>query len=190
MLHCTGFLQLQSAMRAFFAQRCLWEPECGIFSALYRKIHQLEAAKKEILITEEHLPHPDSLAEEQYQEMLGLLQEEKKRIEQEKEQQFQEMMEYYTMWAHQIKTPIAASRLILQSAQEECCDENRQEVFLELKEEISRIDQYADMVMCYLRLDTGTTDYVIREYELDGIVRQAVQNVCVRVHSKKAATGL
>ena len=34
LLHCTGFLQLQSAMRAFFAQRCLWEPECGIFSAL------------------------------------------------------------------------------------------------------------------------------------------------------------
>ena len=145
------------------------------FFSFVRKIHQLEAAKKEILITEEHLPHPDSLAEEQYQEMLGLLQEEKKRIEQEKEQQFQEMMEYYTMWAHQIKAPIAASRLILQSAQEECCDENRQEVFLELKEEISRIDQYADMVMCYLRLDTGTTDYVIREYELDGIVRQAVR---------------
>ena len=46
---------------------------------------------------------------------------------------------------------------------------------MELKEEISRIDQYADMVMCYLRLDTGTTDYVIREYELDGIVRQAVR---------------
>ena len=78
------------------------------FFSFVRKIHQLEAAKKEILITEEHLPHPDSLAEKQYQEMLGLLQEEKKRIEQEKEQQFQEMMEYYTMWAHQIKTPIAA----------------------------------------------------------------------------------
>lgn len=29
-----GFLQLQSAMQAFFAQRCFWEPEYGIFSVL------------------------------------------------------------------------------------------------------------------------------------------------------------
>ena len=33
------------------------------FFSFVRKTHQLEAAKKEILITEEHLPHPDSLAE-------------------------------------------------------------------------------------------------------------------------------
>ena len=48
-------------------------------------------------------------------------------------------------------------------------------MYSELKEEVGRIDQYADMVMCYLRLDTGTTDYVIKEYELDVIVRQAVR---------------
>ena len=139
-----------------------------------RKTRQLEFVKKEILVAPEHLPQPESLPEEQYQELIHFLWEEKIRMEQEKENRFQEMMEYYTMWAHQIKTPIAAARLILQSAEEDC-GEKEQAVYSELKEEVGRIDQYADMVMCYLRLDTGTTDYVIKEYELDGIVRQAVR---------------
>lgn len=140
-----------------------------------RKCRQLEIIKKELLITTEHLPQPDSLPELQYQSMLQTALEEKQHMEQEKEKTFHEMMEYYTMWAHQIKTPIAASRLILQSAEENFCEEEMAETVSELKEEIARIDQYADMVMCYLRLDAGTTDYVIREYELDEIVRQAVR---------------
>ena len=144
------------------------------FYCYMRKTQQLEFAKKEILVTQEHLPQPDSFPEEQYQELIRLLWEEKIRVEQEKETRFQEMMEYYTMWAHQIKTPIAAARLILQSAEEDS-GEKEQAVYSELKEEVGRIDQYADMVMCYLRLDTGTTDYVIKEYELDEIVRQAVR---------------
>ena len=55
---------------ALFLGAGVWD-----FFSFVRKTHQLEAAKKEILITEEHLPNPDSLAEEQYQEMLGLLKE-------------------------------------------------------------------------------------------------------------------
>lgn len=159
------------------------------FFCYIRKVRQLEFAKKEILVTPEHLPQPESLPEERYQELLHLLWEEKIRVEQEKETRFQEMMEYYTMWAHQIKTPIAAARLILQSAEGDC-GEKEQAVYAELKEEVGRIDQYADMVMCYLRLDTGTTDYVIKEYELDAIVRQAVRTYASIFIRKKAAPDL
>lgn len=45
----------------------------------------------------------------------------------------------------------------------------------ELSEELGRIEQYVEMVLCYLRLDSDTTDYIIREYDLDGIVKQAVK---------------
>lgn len=99
-----------------------------------RKTRQLEFVKKEILVTPEHLPQPGNLPEERYQELLHLLWEEKIHVEQEKESRFQEMMEYHTMWAHQIKTPIAAARLILQSA-EENYREKEQAVYSELKEE-------------------------------------------------------
>lgn len=37
-----------------------------------------------------------------------------------------------------------------------------------------RIEQYVDMVLCYLRLDSEDTDYMFQEYGMDGIVRQAL----------------
>lgn len=94
------------------------------------------------------------------------------------------MMEYYSMWAHQIKTPIAAAQLILQSAQQQG-GELSPEDCAELQEEIRRIRQYVEMVMCYLRLDSDASDYVIREYDLDAIIRQALQeNASVFIRKK------
>ena len=45
----------------------------------------------------------------------------------------------------------------------------------ELQNELQRIEQYVEMVLCYLRLDSESSDYVIREYDVDDIVRQAVR---------------
>ena len=70
------------------------------------------------------------------------------------------------MWVHQIKTPIASMRLSLQ--QEDTPQARR------LLQELSRAEQYVEMVMVYLRL-TGGSDLVLREYELDAIVRRAVR---------------
>ena len=41
------------------------------------------------------------------------------------------------------------------------------------------------MVLGYLRLESGSSDYVIRAYDLDGIVRQAVRKFASQFISKK-----
>ena len=63
------------------------------------------------------------------------------------------MTDYYTLWAHQIKTPIAAARLLLQ--------EDPVAVSGEVEVELLKIEQYVDMVLGYLRLDSESTDYVL-----------------------------
>jgi signal transduction histidine kinase len=83
------------------------------------------------------------------------------------ESRYDDLVDYYSMWVHQIKTPIAAMSLLLQS---EDTPLNK-----ELLEELFRVEQYVEMVLCYLRLDSETTDYVIREYDLEDIVRQAIR---------------
>lgn len=83
------------------------------------------------------------------------------------QQGYQELVEYYTVWAHQIKTPIAAMRLLLQDAD---TDEQRA-----LLEQLQSVEQYVEMVLGYLRLESPSSDYVIRNYLLDDIVRQAVR---------------
>ena len=54
-----------------------------------------------------------------------------------------------------------------------------------LREELRRIEQYVEMVLCYLRLDSNSTDYVIREYDLDEIVKQAVRRHAATFIRKK-----
>ena len=71
------------------------------------------------------------------------------------------------MWVHQIKTPIAAMRLMLQ---EDGTQRGR-----ELEAELFRVERYVELVLSYLRLGGGSTDYLIRESALDPILRQAVR---------------
>ncbi len=133
-----------------------------------RKYLELTLMEQEVGITLEKLPATDHGLELKYQVLLRILYGEKQEAVDESRHRYKELTEYYTIWAHQIKTPIAAMKLMLQR---EDTPVNR-----ELMEELKRIQQYVEMVLVVLRLDSDTTDYVIAEYDLDGIIRQAVRN--------------
>lgn len=90
---------------------------------------------------------------------------------------YSDMVDYYTMWVHQIKTPIASMHLILQKEDSE--DSRR------LRAELFRVEQYVQMVLCFLRLDSDFTDYVIKEYRVDDIIRPAVQRLAPQFIMKK-----
>ncbi len=122
-------------------------------------------------------PEADGVLEADYQEIIHLMREQHERAEQRTEQGLREMMDYYTVWVHQIKTPIASMRLALQS---EDTAESRQ-----LQSELGRIERYVEMVLTFLRLGADSTDYVIKEHELDDIVRGAVKKLAGDFINKK-----
>lgn len=112
-------------------------------------------------------PAADNHAEADYRELLGLLAEELSRQTALLNRRYDDMIDYYTVWVHQIKTPIASIRLNMQ---------NEDSDFARLVgEELQRVEQYVEMVMAFLRLDSDSTDYVFRSCDLDEIVRQAVR---------------
>lgn len=113
------------------------------------------------------VPAPTSVVEADYQQLLQRMDAQLRQARAEDQRRYQDMMDYYTVWAHQIKTPIAAMRLHLQ---QEDSPLSRM-----LHSEVMRVEQYADMVLAYLRLDGDSTDYLIRTCEVDDIVRQAVK---------------
>lgn len=132
------------------------------------KKHQLlERQRERICYALDELPQTDFLHEKDYQELLVVLSDEKAKLEEEKNRRYTDLVDYYTVWAHQIKTPIAAMHLWL--------DKEDSALGRKLAGELQRIEQYVEMVLCYLRLDSETTDYVIREHDLDAIVKQAVK---------------
>ena len=149
---------------------------CGllglIFLALdmhraWRTYRQLEILKTLPAPLMEPFPEPDTMEAAEYQEIIRTLREGQKQLESGMALRYEEMVEYYTIWAHQIKTPIASMRLTLQNEDSE--------LSRRLSEDLLRIEQYVEMVLCYLRLDSSSTDYVFQEYDLDGIVKQAVR---------------
>ena len=125
-----------------------------------KKHNQLTQASDE-------LPEPKNLIEEDYQKIIKLMGEEAKMTEQSASAKYTDMVEYYTVWAHQIKTPIAAMRLNLQSEDTESARK--------LMGDLGRIEAYVEMVLTFLRLDSNNTDYVIKEYDLDEIIRPAIR---------------
>ena len=129
--------------------------------------HRLQNLEQEVLSTLDNLPQPASSLEADYQLLLRSLFQAKATQAAESSRRFQDMTDYYTLWAHQIKTPIAAMDLILQTQD-----------FPEsgsLKQSLFQIQQYVEMVLCYLRLDSETTDFVIRTCPLDPIIRTALR---------------
>ena len=69
--------------------------------------------------------------------------------ETERQRSLEEMTDYYTMWAHQIKTPIFALRLLIREEPEE----NRESLA-----QLFRIEQYVEMVLGYLRTEDMSAD--------------------------------
>lgn len=80
---------------------------------------------------------------------------------------YADMVDYYTVWAHQIKTPIASMRLQLQNEDSA--------LSRALSADLQRVEQYVEMVLTFLRLDGESTDYVFREYALDDILRPVLR---------------
>ena len=137
------------------------------FFRYYNRHRELIKMQKVIKISVDALSMPGDQIEEDYQTLLQLVHEDKVKAVNDLENRRKDLMEYYTMWVHQIKTPIAAMQLLLQS---EDTPKNR-----EAAEELFRIEQYVKMALQYTRLDSETTDFLIQRYNLDDIVREAVR---------------
>lgn len=136
------------------------------FIIYYKKHRERRQILQNVQLMIDRLPEPGTLGEADYQEMLHVM----KRIYDagltEWQNERRESIDYYTTWVHQIKTPIAVMRMVLQG---EDTEEHR-----ELEAELFRIEQYVEMVLSYQRLGSGSSDFLFREYDLDSIIRQAV----------------
>lgn len=115
----------------------------------------------------DELPAAQSPQEQAYQALLLALHTDRQKLKSDMNARYHDMTEYYTVWAHQIKTPIAAIRLALQN---EDTPLSRR-----LTGEVRRVEQYVQMALTYLRLGSDSSDYVIRSCALDDIVRPAVR---------------
>ena len=79
-----------------------------------------------------------------------------------------DLLDYYTLWVHQIKTPIAASRLLVAEVSD-------REVKQQLEQEIFKIDSYTNLVLQYLRLESFHDDLLFEKIQVEKLVKEVVR---------------
>ena len=133
----------------------------------FRRRHRtLTLLEEGILIDPANLPEAADLIQADYDRLLRRLLREGREQQARADSTLGELTGYYTLWVHQIKTPIAALDLLLQAGPEKTA---------EMEVELQKISQYVDMVLQYLRLDSEARDLVLRRCSLDEMVRQTVR---------------
>ena len=139
----------------------------------YKKLKFLE---KNILNDLEDLPKSLDVRIDYYHKIIEKLYEELEKLAQENRQKNTDMVDYYSMWVHQIKTPIAAMNFLLDN--EEVNQKN-------LQQELFKIERYVEMVLTYIRLDSISSDYVITKINLDEVVKDSVKKYATIFINKK-----
>lgn len=112
-----------------------------------------------------HFPKIRYLEEKTYQEYIQRLQNIMNDLKKENQIKYNEMIDYYTKWVHQIKTPIAGLKLIIQN------DYQDERMLVELL----KIEQYVNMALQYIRLDHIHHDLSFQKISLDYLVSQEIK---------------
>lgn len=152
---------------------------CACLNGFYRyrkKVEQLEliAAAPDINLSQ--MDSPVGQDERFQQEIMQQLNQMRIDVENASQKASEDMTDYYTMWAHQIKTPIFALRLLLQ----ESTEENKEKL-----SELFKIEQYVEMVLGYLRTEDMSSDLKLSRCSLDRIIRDQIHKYAGIFVSKK-----
>ncbi|MDY5014924.1 MAG: sensor histidine kinase [Eubacteriales bacterium] len=134
-------------------------------AAARQRRRELEQVRAHLASSLDGLPEPASPTEEEYARLLSALWELRRQELSRAEAADTERRDAFTLWAHQIKTPIAAARLLLQSGGDPDA----------LAEQLFFIEQYAEMALASLRSETMAGDILIRRTPLGKLARGAAK---------------
>lgn len=105
-------------------------------------------------------------------EKLALLEMDKKNHAIEEREKLNDLMDYYTLWAHQIKTPIAASSLLVGEIEDK-------KVKNQLEQELFKIESYVNIVLQFLRLESFHEDLVLKKENVEDLVKEIVKKYAI-----------
>lgn len=81
--------------------------------------------------------------------------------------QSEEYREYIELWVHEIKTPIASSKLIIEN--------NKNKVTANIEEELDKIEEFVEQALYYARSNVVEKDYIVNNYSLKNIINTVIK---------------
>ncbi|MDE6433913.1 MAG: sensor histidine kinase [Lachnospiraceae bacterium] len=153
------------AVFAAFFMGSFWEyhSKKTFYEDILGKLNQLE---EKYLIAE--MLHPAQMVEEQL--LNEILQETNKAmLEKVNEYKYiqEEYKDYIELWIHEIKLPIATSKMIIEN--------NKNDVTKSIDEELNEIEGYTEQALFYARSNHANKDYCVTECKVKDIVNESVK---------------
>lgn len=131
-----------------------------------RRCKQLSELRENVAGFEQEIPAGSNALEQAYAGIAqGLLQ----RLRQETDaldRMHRRDIEYYTMWVHQIKTPLSALRLLLEGGVAGQA---------QLEQELFQIERYVEMALSYARSARMESDMVIEPCDVEAVLRKSIR---------------
>ena len=161
------------------------------FYKYYKRHKLLHINREQFFDDAEQLPEHMDIIEYDYQELAKELYQAKQELISKNRIAKKELLDYYGMWVHQIKTPIAALDILLQNTEQMLYQLDEKEMMQEtisvsdMKMELFKIEQYVEMALNYLRVEDISSDLVFKKHELDDMVRQVIRKYAKIFISKK-----
>lgn len=136
---------------------------------LYKKrIERMESLRTEDLESE-HSVSLDDAYEAQYK----TLEAEYMNYKEETRLKEKEQMDYFTLWLHQIKTPISAMSLILER------DTNESKEKKQMEQELLLLNDYTHMALNYLKLEETGKEMDLEKVKLDNVIKETIKKYSV-----------
>ena len=144
----------------------------------YRAVHNaLQVLLRQSGTALEELPAPRGLLDEDWQALVRAVDAARRSAVERSEAARRDAQEYYTLWAHQIKVPLAAMRMLLQSEPGPASDRLTAELF--------KVEQYVEMLLGYQRLTGPSTDFTLRQCDVNAVMRASARRFAPLFIEKK-----
>ncbi|KRE72927.1 sensor histidine kinase [Paenibacillus sp. Soil750] len=127
------------------------------------------------------MPEPQTNEQELYLQLLTQLSKDQANETHLLQAEIRNHQEFILSWIHEVKLPIAASRLIMENR----AGKTAEYLIDKLEDELSKIDSYVEQALYYSRIDSFSRDYFISELSLTALVKDSVKKVAKLFISKR-----
>ncbi len=164
-----------------------------------KKIKTIESMKSNEIVYDINYIESTEPLEEAYESLIRELMDENAKEASNYHQTMTALKEYYTRWVHQIKTPIAAMKLLIDTEINESDSGNKDNTIMmdissnavdEIKQELFKIECYTESVLEYVRLEDSGSDYNFEYYNCGRIIRGCVKKYATQFIHKKIAVSI
>ncbi|OCT11420.1 histidine kinase [Paenibacillus pectinilyticus] len=141
--------------------------------SFYTELHTLLEGDNHPDWALEALPDSQTNAQERYLQLLKKLSAGQTKENQLLQAEIRNHQEFILSWIHEVKLPIAASRLIMENR----VGKSAEYLVDKLEDELNKIDSYVEQALYYSRIDSFSRDYFIVEQSLAVIVKESIKKV-------------